>query len=143
VTQPKTAFQVYLESHPKDLQGNTNKPVVFFEPNSTQDGMRDFRVKQVPVDAEDPKGYEKFTPGGPDDPKDSSATASAPTSPVPKEPEKVPSVPVVKGSVAPPDPESPPDSSQVKVNPIKTNPVKVTPAKVAPVKVTSEKSVQT
>jgi hypothetical protein len=80
MSQPKTAFEVFLEANPDHTTGNTNKPVVFFSPNTTQDSMRDFRAQQVSANGPDPEGYDKFTPGG-SGPKGSSVMVSAPTSP--------------------------------------------------------------
>lgn len=107
MTRPKTAFEVYLEAHPDQMQGNTNKPVMFFDPNTEQPGMRDFRVKQVDASAPDPDGYGKFTPGGMSDPKDSSVMGSAPTSPEPPEEPVVLPAPVVKEPPVSPSPASP------------------------------------
>lgn len=87
----KTAFELYLEANPsKRVEGDT-APVVYFEANTTQKGMADFRPVTVPADAPDPDGYREFIMGdgfmvNPKGPL--SATASAPTSPELREEEQ-------------------------------------------------------
>jgi hypothetical protein len=115
-SEPETAFQAYLKAHPEARVVSDMRPVTFFEPGSTQLGMRDFRPK---YEVEDAPQLGPPPPPAPDrnagDPKDSSATGSVDTSTVPLEEngeapapaERAPRPPAVRQPPPRPQPPSP------------------------------------
>jgi hypothetical protein len=108
----KTAFELYLETHPSEAHVSATKPVQYFDGEHQPEGMIDMRPKRENPDAPDSPDFAKHN--GAQVPKASPATGSAPTSPDSGQVSGAPSAPVVKAP--PPQPPIPTPPGQ-QVNP--------------------------